>query len=74
MSHREELAMNSMEVLQRMADTEPGDLKWLPIEHYASLLAELERMLSDWEIDVLIDAGARLVRLSYPEVVRARQM
>lgn len=66
--------MNSMDVLQRLADTEPDDLRWLPIERYAKLLAELERMLSDREMEVLLDAGARLVRLSYPDVFRVRQM
>lgn len=62
--------MSEIDVLQRMADTTPSDLRWLPIERYAALLAELERMLSDREMEVLIDAGARLVRLSYPEVFR----
>lgn len=65
--------MTREEVLLRMTEVEPEG-KWAPIERYADVLAELERMLSDREMGVLIDAGARLVRLSYPEVFGLRQI
>lgn len=61
--------MTREEVLLRMTETEPQG-KWSPIERYADLLAEMEWMLSDREMQVLLEAGARLVRLSYPEVFR----
>lgn len=62
--------MTREEVLQRMVETEPSDGSWKPIERYADLLAELERMLSDREMEVLVQAGARLVRANYPDVFR----
>lgn len=62
--------MTRDEVLQRMVDAELDDLKWRPIEQFADVLAELERMLSDREMAVLVDVGARLVRFSYPDVFR----
>ncbi|MFM0503921.1 hypothetical protein [Paraburkholderia caffeinilytica] len=61
--------MTREDVLLRMTEARPQGT-WAPIERYADLLAELERMLSDREMGVLIDAGARLVRLNYPEVFR----
>lgn len=65
--------MTRDEVLLRMTETEPQGT-WAPIERYADVLAELERMLSDREMRVLVEAGARLVRLSYPEVFGVRQI
>jgi len=65
--------MTRDEVLLRMTETEPQG-KWAPIEGYADLLAELERMLSDGEMRVLVEAGAQLVRLSYPEVFRTARI
>lgn len=65
--------MTRDEVLQRMVDTEPQDGAWRPIERYADLLAELERMLSDREMAVLVEVGARLVRSSYPHLFRRTQ-
>jgi hypothetical protein len=62
--------MTREEVLQRMVAVAPDDQRWGPIERYADVLAELERMLSDREMDVLVDVGARLVRAIYPEVFR----
>jgi len=63
--------MTREEVLLRMTEVEPEG-RWASIEKYADLLAELERMLSDREMSVLVEAGAQLVRLSYPEVFQAR--
>lgn len=60
--------MTREEVLKRMVEAAPDDRRWAPIERYADVLAELERMLSDREMGVLVDVGARLVRVSYPEV------
>ena len=65
--------MTRKEVLLKMTEASPQGT-WAPIERYADLLAELERMLSDREMEVLVNAGARLVRLSYPDVFRVRQM
>lgn len=62
--------MTREEVLQRMVDVVPDDQRWGPIERYADVLAELERMLSDREMGVLVEAGARLVRANYPELFR----
>ncbi|CAG4889495.1 hypothetical protein [Paraburkholderia gardini] len=65
--------MTREEVLLKMTEASSQGT-WAPIERYADLLAELERMLSDREMEVLVNAGARLVRLSYPDVFRVRQM
>ena len=65
--------MTREDVLLRMTEVEPEG-KWAPIERYADVLAELERMLSDREMRVLVEAGAQLVRLSYPEVFGTRQI
>ncbi|MDN7490547.1 hypothetical protein QZM35_22815 [Burkholderia sp. AU45274] len=62
--------MTTEEMLQRLVETEPATGKWAPIERYAQALAELERMLSDREMEVFVQAGARLVRAAYPEVFR----
>ncbi|POR54539.1 hypothetical protein B0G62_102147 [Paraburkholderia eburnea] len=62
--------MTREDVLERLVDAEPTNDTWKPIERYADVLAELERMLSDREMAVLVDAGARLVRALYPEVFR----
>jgi hypothetical protein len=66
--------MTPEQMLLRITETEPDDSKWAPIERYTVVLAELERMLSDREMAVLVDAGARLVRLSYPDVFRVCQI
>lgn len=55
-----------------MVETEPAGGKWAPIERYAQALAELERMLSDKEMEVFLQVGAQLVRAGYPEVFRVR--
>jgi hypothetical protein len=66
--------MTPEQVLLRMTEKEPDGGKWGAIERFADVLAELERMLSDREMDVLVEAGAQLVRLSYPEVFRTVQI
>jgi hypothetical protein len=66
--------MTREEVLHRMVEAVPDDRRWAPIERYVDVLAELERMLSDREMNVLVDVGARLVRASYPEVFRTARV
>lgn len=66
--------MTLEEVVLRMTETETTGGTWAPIERYAKLVGELERMLSDKEMAILLEAGARLVRLSYPEVFRTVQI
>jgi hypothetical protein len=44
------------------------------IENYTGVLAELERMFDDREIAVLVEVGAQLEPLSYPEVFRSVQI
>lgn len=63
--------MTRDQVLQRFVDSTPGGLTWVPIERYADLLSELERMLSDREMALLVDVGARLVRANYPHLFRS---
>lgn len=64
--------MTAEDMLQRMVETEPAGGKWAPIERYAQALAELERMLSDKEMEVFLQVGAQLVRAGYPKVFRVR--
>ena len=64
--------MTAEDMLQRMVETEPAGGKWAPIERYDQALAELERMLSDKEMEVFLQVGAQLVRAGYPEVFRVR--
>ena len=64
--------MTAEDMLQRMVETEPAGGKWAPIERYAQALAELERMLSDKEMEVFLQVCAQLVRAGYPEVFRVR--
>lgn len=66
--------MTTEDVLQRLVDAEPTGGKWAPIERYAQALAELERMLSDREMEVFVQAGAQLVRATYPEMFRMVQI
>ncbi|HDR9497089.1 TPA: hypothetical protein QDC06_000277 [Burkholderia cepacia] len=62
--------MTTEKMLQRLVETKPAGGKWAPIERYVQALAELERMLSDREMEVFVQAGAQLVRATYSEVFR----
>lgn len=66
--------MTMEDMLQRLVETEPAGGKWAPIERYAQALVELERMLSNREMEVFVQAGAQLVRASYPEMFRTVRM
>ncbi|CAB3975269.1 hypothetical protein BLA3211_08406 [Burkholderia aenigmatica] len=59
--------MTPEDVIQRMVETEPSVGSGALVVTYATALAELERMLSDREMQVLVEAGAQFVRMVYPE-------
>jgi hypothetical protein len=69
-AHHQEVAMTREDVLMRIATMEPDGGKWGAIERYADVLAKMEWALSDRQMAALVEVGARLVRLEYPDVFR----
>ncbi|MEK6419990.1 MAG: hypothetical protein V4801_10315 [Burkholderia gladioli] len=62
--------MDREEVLTRLMTHELASSEARSLTDYVDLLGELERMLSDREMRVLPEMGARMLRATRPELFR----